>query len=122
MHEEQSVRYIYVKAQLANPARMNRWAEIEVLADTVSRLSIIPRDILDALDIEPGGTRRFRALGGGERETAGVVFRYGDSVAPAPVVVGEDGDMPIMGLRALESLGYQVDPLTGGLTSGEIAL
>ena len=32
MHEEQSVRYIYVKAQLANPARMNRWAEIEVLA------------------------------------------------------------------------------------------
>ena len=47
---------------------------------------------------------------------------YGGSVAGVTVVIGEEGDPAIMGVTALESLGYQVDPVTGKLTPSEMLL
>ena len=122
MTDKGPFRFIYLKMQLANPAHVDRWIEVGLLTDTRSRLSIVPRSLLERLDIQPMGKRRFRILGGGERETGGVVFKYRGRIAPAPVVVGEDHETPILGLRALESLGFQVDPHTGQLNPTELLL
>jgi predicted aspartyl protease len=120
MYHGDTFRYIYLRMHISNPASVDRWEEVGVLADLAFRLSIIPRSILDSLNIYPEGRRRFRALGGRERETAGVVLRYKDSISAVPIVVGDDGETPMLGLRALESLGYQIDYTTGELKSIEL--
>ena len=115
MHYGKTFRYVYLRMHISSPAKVDRWEEVDVVADLAFRLSIFPRSILDRLNIYPEGRRRFRALGGGDRETGGVVLRYRDSIAAVPIVVGENGDTPILGLRALESLGFQMDYATGEL-------
>ncbi|MBF8267174.1 MAG: hypothetical protein HW388_682 [Dehalococcoidia bacterium] len=121
MSGRMSSRFIYVKMQMANPARMDRWEEVGLLIDTESRLSVMPRPILEELRIQFTGRRRFRVLGG-ERETGGVVLKYRGHIAAAPVIVGEDNDTPILGLRALEALDYEVDHITGELRPTEMLL
>ena len=122
MYHGNTLRYIYLRMHISNPAHMDRWEDMEVVADMTSRLSIIPRSILDRLNIHPEGRRRFRSLGERERETGGVVLRYRDSISAVPVVVGENGDTAILGLRALESLGFHMDPITGELKPIDLLL
>ena len=47
---------------------------------------------------------------------------YDAAVSVVPVVFGERDDPSVMGVRALESLGYQVDPVSGDLKPTEMLL
>ena len=47
---------------------------------------------------------------------------YGDSFAGVTLVFGEGDDPVIVGVTALEYLGYLVDPVTGKLTPSEMLL
>ena len=91
--------------------------------DTGATLSVIPRGLLEALGVSSIGRNRFRGFGGVvSREVSNVLVSYGGSVAGVTVVFGEKDDPAIMGVTALESLGYQVDPVTGKLTPSEMLL
>jgi len=43
------------------------------------------------------------------------VIRYGEYEGDVEVVFAEDGDAQVLGVTALETLGLEVDPLTGTL-------
>ena len=72
----------------------------------------------------PHGTRRCRSFDSRavEREAEAVVLRYAGVSAPTSVIFGTEGDIPILGVMALEGLGYQVDPVTGELKPVELLL
>ena len=96
---------------------------MELLVDTGAILCVIPRSVLTRLGIRPMGSRRFRAFGGViERETGTVLVKYRGYSAGVTAVFGDESDAPVLGVTALETLGYQVDPTTGELNPTELLL
>ena len=113
----------YATVRVANPSELNRAEGIELLVDTGSMLSVVPRPVLERLGIVPAGRRPFRAFGGiVERETGSALMEYDGVRAGVGVIFGEAGDPLLLGVTSLESLGYQVDPVAGKLKPTEMLL
>ncbi len=47
-----------------------------------------------------------------EHDIGEAIIGYEDRRAVVPVAFGEPGDAPVLGVVALEALGYQLDPAT----------
>ena len=115
--------FVHVDVELSNPTDRQRSERIELLVDTGATLSVVPAPVLDRLGVSPMGSRNFRGFGGVVRRRTGTVaIAYDGDVAGVTVVFGEPDDPPILGVTALESLGYQVDPVTGELHPTEMLL
>ena len=115
--------FIYVDVEIACESAPHVTEKINALVDTGATLSVFPADVLDKLGVERLGKRRFHGFGGAVSRDTGVVrMRYQDAVAGAAVVFGEEDDPPIMGVTALDVLGYQVDPVAGRLNRVEMLM
>ncbi len=104
--------FIFIKMQIANPEKPNKWIEIEGLIDTGAIYSVIPEKILNELEIKPIGVKEF-TLANGEKITrryGNALFKYEDKVVATPVIFGEEGDYTLIGTLTLEALGYVIDP------------
>ena len=119
----QKVGFVNVKVLVSNPADSAKSREIELLVDTGATLSVIPRSVLEGLGVQPLQRRRFRSFGGFvEKDVGGAVIQCQENKTFAQVIFGEEGDMPVLRVTALESLGYRVDPVTGELKPTEMLL
>ena len=108
--------FIHVNVDVANPAAPDVSESVRVLVDTGAMLSVLPANILDRLEVRPIQRRRFRGFGGSlTRDIGTVIMSYGDRAAGVTAVFGAEGDPPIMGVTALETLGFEVDPVDGKL-------
>ena len=113
--------FTHVNMEISNVADPQRHREIALLADTGAMLSVIPASVLERLGIQEAGVRRFRGFAGVvERRIGGALFRYQDFLAFVSVIFGDEDDTPVLGVTALESLGYQVDPVTQQLRPTEM--
>jgi predicted aspartyl protease len=84
------------------------------LVDTGAALSWFPKDVLQSLDVRPLKLWHFHQADGTivARWTAGVrVFAVGISTMDE-VVIGEPGDLVLLGARSLEGLNLRVDPVS----------
>jgi len=80
--------------------------------------SIVPGEILRSVGIRPYGTETFTLADGSTitRDVGNAFFRINGRQAPTPAVIfGEKGDGSLLGVVALESLGFSLDPRTGKL-------
>ena len=103
----------YVALDIASPADVEAWETVECLVDSGATLSLVPAALLDRLGIPPVGEEVFR-LANGEtiRRRRGIAaFRYEERVGGSDVIFGEEGDMNLVGVLTLESLGLALDPL-----------
>ena len=108
--------FVHVEAGISNPVQPEREERLELLVDTGAMMSVIPESILETLGIRRIGRRNFRGFGGViSRDTGGVNMSYDGAVAVVPVDFGEGDDSCVLGVTALESLGYQVNPVAGEL-------
>ena len=115
--------FVHVNIDISNPARLGRRESVELLVDTGAMLSVILRRLLEELFVAPIGSRDFRGFGGViRRETGAVLMTYDSTTVAVTVVFGEPDDPAVMGVTSLESLGYQVDPITGELKPTEMLL
>lgn len=88
--------------------------ELDFLIDSGAVYSLVPGKILDELEIEAYRTVDFSLADGTKitgREASGY-FEYNGEGGPAPVIYGELGDEPLLGVTALESLGLVLNPFT----------
>ena len=107
---------VHVNVGLAKPFDPEPSEMVRVMVDTGATISVFPAGLLDRLGIQRVGQQRFRGFGGAViRSVGGVAMTYGDVTGVVPVAFGDDDDPAIMGVTALESLGYQVDPVRGEL-------
>ena len=115
---------IYVDLEIASAAAPSAASRtVRALVDTGATLSVFPASALDELGVERLSERLFNGFGGVVSRDTGIVrMRYQDSVAGVTVVFGAEGDPPIMGVTALESLGCQVDPVAGRLNPVEMLM
>ena len=108
--------FIRVNVEISNPAAPDDSESVRVLVDTGATLSILPADMLERLGIRREGRRRFLGFGGTVTRDTGIVrMRYGGAAAGVSTVFGAEDDPPIMGVTALETLGFEVDPVAGRL-------
>ena len=113
-----------VEVSICNPEKPGEPQRVNLLVDTGAMYSIVPRRDLDNLGVKPRWRRRFRLADGRriEREGSGLLYRVGKHEGHAPVIFGEAGDQPILGVTALEAMGLQVDPITHELKPTELLL
>ena len=103
----------HVALDIASPAGTEAWETTECLLDSGATLSLVPAALLDRLGLQPVGEEVFR-LANGEtiRRRRGIAaFRYEERVGGSDVIFGEEGDMNLVGVLTLESLGLALDPL-----------
>lgn len=98
--------------------------EVELLVDTGSTYSWIPKSILEKLEIKPRGLWKFKTVDGRilEREISETVVECMGERATRMVVFAEEGDAAILGVDALEGLRLEVDPITRQLKKAEALL
>ena len=86
--------------------------ELDFLVDSGAVYSLVPGKVLDALGIDTYRSVDFALADGtkiARRVTSGY-FEYNGEGGPAPVVYGEEGDEPLLGVTTLESIGLVLNP------------
>jgi len=117
------MEFIYIKIRVYS-IDLTKWEDVEVLVDSGALFTSILRPILERLGIKPIAKQKLRVYGGGivERDVGGAVVEYEERRAIVPIVFGEPEDTPILGTTALETLGYQVDPVSKRLKPTELLM
>jgi clan AA aspartic protease len=111
------------KVKLYSPD-LSKSEEVELLVDTGSTYSWIPKGILERLNIEPKGSWKFKTVDGRtlERKIGEALMECMGEKATRMVVFAEDGDATILGVDALEGLRLEIDPITKRLKKAEALL
>ena len=80
---------------------------VDLLADTCSMYTWIPRSMLEEISIKPTTVRNFRTIDGrvSKRQIGEVLIEVMNERATTVVVFAEKGDADVLGVHALEGLG-----------------
>ena len=116
--------FTYVEVNLYNPANPEKNAKVNLLVDSGALFTSIPRELVQRLGLEAMERRKLKVYGGAvlERDIGGAVIEYQGHRAVAPVIFGEPQDTSVLGVTALESLGYELDPVTKKLKPVELLM
>ncbi len=85
--------------------------ELEFVVDRGATYPVIPREVAASLDTELEEPRIFTLADGTSitRDIGHVGFVYEGRRCISMVVIGEPGDVPLLGATALEELGFEAD-------------
>ncbi len=102
----------HITVTVKNPAARDRTWQGEFLVDTGAIESVIPRQHLEAIGVEPFGSRTYELADGSrlQLDMGGAVLEFMDETVMGTVVFVDDDAEPLLGLTALESAGIEVDP------------
>ena len=95
------------------PSRSSRRkAQVEFLVDSGAVYSLVPANILRKLGLRPYRMVTFSLADARKikRKVGDAYFEIDGRRGPAPVIFGEKGDEPLLGVTTLESLGLVLDP------------
>lgn len=89
-----------------------RKAEVSFLIDSGAVYSLVPAHTLRRLGIRPHRRVDFALADGTQisRKVGDAYFEFRGEGGAAPVIFGEEGDEPLLGVTTLESLGLYLDP------------
>ena len=87
---------------------------VEFMIDSGAIYSLVPGEILDALQIEAYKKVDFSLADGTKisRKVGDAYFEYNNEGGAAPVIYGEEGDSPLLGATTLEAIGLVLNPFT----------
>src|SRR5712691_4094948 len=102
-----------VQVRIANPTDPDRYRDIEFIVDSGASFTVVPKKILEELDIKSRSTRSFLLANGEKfkRNMGTVEVEYRGARGGATVIFGEEGDFPLLGVTTLEALGLIFDAL-----------
>ena len=114
----------YVNIIIASPTNLKRQRRKKLLADSGALYTIVPKEILRAIGVKPYGAETFTLADGSttRREVGNAFLQIDGRQAPSPIIFGEKGDGSLLGIIALESLGFTINPRTGRLVSTPLLL
>ncbi len=94
-------------------SRLSRVSQkVEFLVDSGAVYSLVPGPVLKTLGLSPTRTETFTLADGSKvkRKVGEAYFEINGNRGTAPVIFGQKGDSPLLGVTALESLGLVLDP------------
>ncbi len=103
-----------VTVAISNPVKPSKSIDTELIVDTGSILTWIAGEKLSKIGMKPRREKEFRTIEGRiiRRSTGPATLKYDGSEADVEVVFAKKGDAEVLGVTALEGLGYRVDPVT----------
>lgn len=114
--------YVWVEAVVRSPST-GRSASIKALVDTGATLSVIPRRVADELGLPVVSKAAVKtAKGVTEFEVRYGFIEIMGEETPTRILVSDEIDVALIGLTVLESLGLEVDPITGKLKKTTLLL
>jgi aspartyl protease family protein len=107
--------HVWVEVVVRNPDT-GRHATAKALVDTGATLTVVPRRLAEELQLPTIGRRRVMTAKGTTEldECVGVVEVMGRK-AYTHILVSDDIEIVLIGATTLETLGLEVDPVTGKL-------
>ena len=102
----------HVTVTIRNPASLEQSWEGLFLVDTGTIDSLVPRDQLESIGLQPKAQRICELADGTEIKmdiTTGDIEFMGEIIG-GTIIFGDPGTEPILGVTALESVGIEVDP------------
>lgn len=102
----------HVDVTVRNPGSPERTWTAPFLLDAGAFDSLVPRSCLEAIGLEPRGSREY-ALADGQSVALDITvaeLEFEGERVGGTVVYGEEGSTPLLGVTALESGGFEVDP------------
>lgn len=102
----------YVNVTIRNPADVQRSWTGKFLVDTGAFDSLVPRRHLEEIGLQPRGRRDY-VLADGKPVVLDITIaeiEFEGEIVGGTVVYGEEGAEPLLGVTALESGGFEVDP------------
>jgi len=116
----------FTKANItvSNPLDASRQVELELLVDTGATFTLLPSVTLKEIGVEADVKFKLRTADGRfiERDGSTVWIEVEGKGYRVPVIVGEEEDVPVLGVTTLEILGLEVDPITKRLKPTEYLL
>ena len=103
---------VYVDVTIRNPADRQRSWTGKFLVDTGAFDSLVPRVRLEEIGLEPRGSRDY-VLADGNPVTMDITIaeiEFEGEIVGGTIVYGEEEAEPLLGVTALESGGFEVDP------------
>jgi len=109
---------------IANPHHTERQTDLTLLVDTGATYSMIPRQALEQIGIEPMEREEFETADGSRihRDIGEAAFFWNGKHGTSKVIFGETADSALLGLVALESLALEVDPFNRQLRPAKLLL
>jgi clan AA aspartic protease len=100
----------YVDATVTGPNGKSR--SLDLLVDSGASYSLLPDDVWRELELKPEETLDFILADGTkiERRASECKIRLNGKERHTPVILGEPGDEPLLGVITLENLGLVLDP------------
>ena len=102
----------YVDVTIRNPAEPQLSWTGRFLVDTGAFDSLVPRAHLEAIGLKPRGRREY-VLADGKPVSLDITIaeiEFEGEVVGGTIVYGDEGAEPLLGVTALESGGFEVDP------------
>ncbi len=102
----------YVDVTIRNPADLQRSWTGKFLVDTGAFDSLVPRECLDEIGLEPRSRREY-VLADGKSVALDITvaeIEFKGEIVGGTVVYGDEGAEPLLGVTALESGGFEVNP------------
>jgi len=98
---------------VGNPSKPRDTVPVDFLVDSGAVYSVVPSQVLRRLGLKPLTPQTFTLANGDKitRKKGIALFRMGDRVGGADVVVGQKGDSTLLGALTLGALGLVLDPL-----------
>lgn len=116
--------FTYVEVTLYNPANSEKKAGVSLLVDSGALLTSVPTQVAESLGLKPLERRSLKVYGGTavERDIGGAIIEYQGHRAVVPIILGEPQDTSVIGVTTLESLGYELDPVSNKLKPVELLM
>ena len=102
----------YVDVTIRNPADLQQSWTGKFLVDTGAFDSLVPKERLEEMGLEPRGRREY-VLADGKRVALDITvaeIEFKGEIVGGTIVYGDEGAEPLLGVTALESGGFEVDP------------
>lgn len=102
----------YVDVTIRNPADRRRNWTGKFLVDTGAFDSLVPRQHLEEIGLQPRGRRDY-VLANGKSTVLDITvaeIEFEGEIVGGTIIYGEEDAQPLLGVTALESGGFEVDP------------
>lgn len=112
----------FVDATVTGPNGRSR--SLELMVDSGASYSLLPQEVWHDLELEPQETLDFILADGTkiQRDASECKIRLNGKERHTPVILGEAGDEPLLGVITLENLGLILDPFKRTLQAMKLRL